>query len=157
MSMFGNCVDPPGNCPSCPGAGENGVTINKPQFGTSGNRQANACCSKAVSGGLMNYKNSKTYASSFTILKKALTTVQPIPNNNPSNLNQGLSDSGTSYTNVGGPGDAVKSIPIITASKSGWKARLITMPKQTGVDVKHNSYERYLARKRGFAMRCQNC
>ena len=87
-------------------------------------------------------------------MKKALTTIQPIPNNLP--LNQWPSSG---ITNAGGPGDQVVSVPIITHSASGNKARLIVQPHQTGVDVKHNSYERYLARKRGINMRCpnQNC
>jgi hypothetical protein len=109
-----------------------------------------------VIGGINNSKNFRTSASSFTLLKKALTTVQPIPNNLPSNLNSG----GNGPTNVGGPGDAVKSVPIITnMATSGLKTRLNVKATQTGVDVKHNSYERYLARKRGFNMRCpgQNC
>jgi len=107
-------------------------------------------------GGIANSKNFRTYASSFTILKKALTTTQPIPNNLP--LNQ-WATSGMGVTNAGGPGDQVVSVPIITHSASGNKARLIVQPHQTGVDVKHNSYERYLARKRGINMRCpnQNC
>ena len=107
-------------------------------------------------GGIANSKNFRTYASSFTILKKALTTTQPIPNNLPSNQ---WGTSGMGVTNAGGPGDQVVSVPIITHSASGNKARLIVQPHQTGVDVKHNSYERYLARKRGINMRCpdQNC
>jgi len=155
--LFGVCVDPPGNCPSCPGTGQNGVTINQPQFGASGTRTASACCSKAVSGGLMNVKNSRTSASSFTILKKSISTIQPYAMNKelPANINEGT--PANSYTNTGGPGDSIKSVPIITSAKSGWRARLIAQPNQTGVDVKHNSYERYLARKRGWVMRCQNC
>ena len=106
-------------------------------------------------GGINNSKNFRTYGSSFTILKKSLTTVQLIPNNLPQNIKTGIPI--TSYTNVGGPGDAVASIPIITHSAKGNKARTIVQPRQTGVDVKHGSYERYLARKRGVNMRCQNC
>ena len=110
---------------------------------------------KNVIGGINNSKNFRTYGSSFTILKKSLTTVQLIPNNLPQNIQTGIPI--TSYTNVGGPGDAVASIPIITHSAKGNKARTIVQPRQTGVDVKHGSYERYLARKRGVNMRCQNC
>ena len=108
-----------------------------------------------VIGGINNSKNLRTSASSFTLLKKSLTTVQSIKNNLPSNLNAGTPN--TSYTNTGGPGDQVASVPIITHSASGYKGRLISQTHHTGVDVKHNSYERYLARKRGFNMRCQNC
>ena len=155
-NFFGDCLDPQTICPACPGADMSGVTINYPQFGESGTRNANACCSKAVTGGLMNVKNYKTYASSFTILKKSLTTVSNI--SGKSNIPAWTPDQSFSAGYIGGPGDAVKSVPIITAAKSGWKARLTTLPHQTGVDVKHGSYERYLAQKRGFNMRCQlNC
>tara|TARA_B100000902_G_scaffold116978_1_gene117700 strand:+ start:884 stop:1348 length:465 start_codon:yes stop_codon:yes gene_type:complete len=111
-------------------------------------------------GGINNSKNFRTYASGFTILKKSLTTFNPIAAVPPKEtLGQGVQTGtpSTSYTNVGGPGDQTASVPIITHSASGNKARLIVMPNQTGVDVKHNSYERYLARKRGANMRCQNC
>jgi hypothetical protein len=103
-------------------------------------------------GGMFNSRNTGTMGSSFTILKKSLTTVQH--NTLPSNLYT----QSTSYTNTGGPGDAVSSIPIITSmASSGIKSRLNVAAHQTGVDVKHGSYERYLARKRGFHMRCQSC
>jgi hypothetical protein len=111
-------------------------------------------------GGINNSKNFRTYGSSFTLLKKSLTTFQPnfsiVPKGT---LGQDVQTGtpSTSYTNVGGPGDQTASVPIITHSASGNKARLIVQPNQTGVDVKHNSYERYLARKRGVNMRCQNC
>ena len=101
-------------------------------------------------GGINNSKNFRTYGSSFTILKKSLTTYQPNTGSNPS---KSTLPNITEY----GPGDAVASIPIRTGTASGIKARLIVQPNQTGVDVKHNSYERYLARKRGVNMRCQNC
>ena len=112
-------------------------------------------------GGINNSKNFRTYASSFTILKKSLTTFQPNGVAPPFNGTLGKDVQtgipSTSYTNVGGPGDQTASVPIITHSASGSKARLIVQPHQTGVDVKHGSYERYLARKRGANMRCQNC
>jgi len=129
-----------------------------PQYDTSYNsyQKAGQLCGCGGIGGINNSKNFRTYASSFTLLKKSLTTVQPIPNNLPSNLNAGTPS--TSYTNTGGPGDAVKSVPIIiNMATSGIKSRLNVKATQTGVDVKHNSYERYLSRKRGWNMRCQNC
>jgi hypothetical protein len=108
-------------------------------------------------GGINNSKNYRTSGSSFTLLKKSLTTVQNI--NNKSNLakNANTGSPNTSYTNTGGPGDNIASVPIITHSASGSKGRLIAKTRHTGVDVKHNSYERYLARKRGINMICQNC
>ena len=105
-------------------------------------------------GGINNSKNFRTYGSSFTILKKSLTTVNTTPNKTTiGQMIQGGPTgtiSETSYTNVGGPGDQTASIPIRTGTARGIKARLIVQPRQTGVDVKHGSYERYLARKRGW-------
>ena len=118
-----------------------------------------------VIGGINNSKNFRTYGSSFTILKKSLTTFNPIsavPNKStlPKDVNsrdETATGGVISYTNVGGPGDQTASIPIRTGTASGIKARTIVQPHQTGVDTKHGSYERYLARKRGVNMRCQNC
>jgi len=110
-------------------------------------------------GGINNSKNFRTSASSFTILKKSLTTFHPNISANPpkGTLGHNVNTGTTSYTNVGGPGDATASVPIRTGTASGIKARTIVQPHQTGVDVKHGSYERYLARKRGINMRCQGC
>jgi len=152
-NYIGDCVTPPGDCPACPGAGEAGVTINTPQFGLS---TPNGNSQRTAYNGLMNSKNFRTSSSSFTMLKKTLTTVIP-PHPGKSNLPAWTPGSLFSSGYIGGPGDAVKSVPIITAAKSGWRARLITMPHQTGVDVKHGSYERYLAQKVGFTLTCQHC
>ena len=109
-------------------------------------------------GGINNSKNFRTSASSFTILKKSLTTFQPNSAYPPKGtLGHNVNTGTTNYTNVGGPGDQTASVPIRTGTASGIKARTIVQPRQTGVDVKHGSYERYLARKRGINMRCQNC
>ena len=93
-----------------------------------------------VIGGINNSRNFRTTASSFTLFKKSLTTVNSVP---------------STLASKSGPGDIVKSIPIITQSLSGNKARTTTLPKQTGVDNKHGSYDRYLARKKGSNIRCQ--
>ena len=107
-------------------------------------------------GGINNSKNYRTSASSFTLLKKSLMTIRPpLPGNG--NLPAWTPGGFFSAGYIGGPGDAVKSVPIITAAKSGWRARLVTMPHQTGVDVKHGSYQRFLAQKTGFTLTCQNC
>ena len=157
MSFLINCNNFLGNCPSCPDGGENGVTINQPQFGESTSSFKFGVKKKTAYGGLMNTKNFRTNASSFTILKKALTTIDPSSNNMPANV--GTFSISEGPNNTGGPGDEIKSVPIVTTPwTSGWKRRLISLPIHTGVDVKHNSYERYLTRKRGWAMRCQqNC
>ena len=152
-----NCTTTSNFCLSCNGQGRwKGYNNAKfPQTDGSYNRYQTK-----VIGGINNSKNFRTYGSSFTILKKSLTTFQP----NFSLVKKGTlgedaqtGTPSTSYTNVGGPGDQTASVPIRTGTASGIKARTIVQPHQTGVDVKHNSYERYLARKRGANMRCQNC
>ena len=110
-----------------------------------------------VIGGINNSKNFRTSASSFTILKKSLTTVSSVRLKRTLGKDVKTGTPETSYTNVGGPGDATASVPIRTGTASGIKARTIVQPHQTGVDVKHGSYERYLARKRGINMRCRSC
>jgi len=159
-----NCTTITDHCLSCNGQGlwKGASNAKFPQDPTQYNSyQTNGGRRGGGIGGINNSKNFRTYASSFTILKKSLTTFQPNISANPpkdtlgQNVQPGTAN--TSFTNVGGPGDQSASVPIITHSASGNKARLIVLPHQTGVDVKHNSYERYLARKRGANMRCQNC
>ena len=159
-----NCTQINDHCLACNGQGFwKGYSNPKfPQTDASYNSyQTNGGTRGGGIGGINNSKNFRTYASSFTILKKSLTTFQPngvLPPFNGTlgkDVQTGIPSS--SYTNVGGPGDQTASVPIITHSASGNKARLIVQPHQTGVDVKHGSYERYLARKRGVNMRCQNC
>ena len=159
-----NCTTTTNFCLSCNGQGKwKGYSNAKfPQDPTQYNSyqsKGNPCGCGGI-GGIANSKNFRTSASSFTILKKSLTTFQP----NFSVIKKGTlgqdAQTGipsTSYTNVGGPGDQTASVPIRTGTASGIKARLIVQPHQTGVDVKHGSYESYLARKRGVNMRCQNC
>ena len=159
-----NCTQINDHCLACNGQGFwKGYSNPKfPQTDASYNSyQTNGGTRGGGIGGINNSKNFRTYASSFTILKKSLTTFQPNGVAPPFNGTLGKDVQtgipSTSYTNVGGPGDQTASVPMITHSASGNKARLIVQPHQTGVDVKHGSYERYLARKRGVNMRCQNC
>lgn len=149
-----NCTTTTNFCLSCNGQASWINNAKFPQTDASYNRYQ-----KKVIGGINNSKNFRTYGSSFTILKKSLTTFNPITASPPKEtLGQGVqTGSPSSYTNVGGPGDQTASVPIRTGTASGIKARTIVQPHQRGVDVKHNSYERYLARKRGVNMRCQNC
>ena len=152
-----NCTQTTNFCLSCNGQGGwKGYNNAKfPQSDASYNR-----FQTKVIGGINNSKNFRTSASSFTILKKSLTTFNPISSTPAKSTIGKDAKTGTpltSYTNVGGPGDATASVPIRTGTASGIKARTIVQPHQTGVDVKHGSYERYLARKRGINMRCQSC
>ena len=164
MSLFGSCENHIDPCPGCVD-NQNLVPFIPPWAGetTFGFKFGAGVKRKTAYNGLNNTKNFRTSASSFVILKKSLTTVQLNPDNTPENMGKNDPLSGTNGdkkggpSNTGGPGDAVESVPIITSNRSGWKGRLVTLPQQIGIDVKHNSYERYLTRKRGWAMRCLNC
>ena len=149
-----NCTQTTNFCLSCNGQGRwKGYNNAKfPQDPTEYKQPV-----QQVIGGINNSKNFRTSTSSFTILKKSLTTVSTVPLKSTLGKDVKTGTPGTSYTNVGGPGDQTASVPIRTGTASGIKARTIVQPHQTGVDVKHGSYERYLARKRGINMRCQSC
>ena len=156
-----NCTQTTNFCLSCNGQGGwKGYNNAKfPQYDASYNSyqsNGNPCGCGGI-GGINNSKNFRTSASSFTILKKSLITVSRVYSKSTIGKDAKTGTPLTSYTNVGGPGDATASVPIRTGTASGIKARTIVQPHQTGVDVKHGSYERYLARKRGINMRCQSC
>ena len=112
---------------------------------------------KMIFGDLMNSKPKKSTSSSSYIYSKKSFAVTKNDGENQTIIVSNNCPNNKGISNVGGPGDQSASVPIITHSASGYKGRLISQTHHTGVDVKHNSYERYLARKRGFNMRCQNC
>ena len=166
--LFGSCLN--GNpCPkTC--LPENYVDSTYPQFGqttpafvtdASNNNPTNS--QKTVYGGLLNSRRIKQYASMHILAKGSLATVDTTPNK--TTIGQFIQSgppgtiSENSYTNVGGPGDQDKSVPLgSTGFARGNNARVYSMPgRHDGVDVKHNSYNRYLLRKKGIALRCANC
>ena len=168
--LFGSCIN--GNpCPkaACRSSGLRWVDPTYSQFGQTtpafttdefNNNPTNS--QKTVYGGLLNSRRIKQYASMHILAKGSLATVNTTPNKNTvgKSIQVGISDTILpSYTNVGGPGDKEKSVPLgITGFVRGNKARVYSMPgKHDGVDVKHNSYNRYLLRKKGIALRCANC
>ena len=160
--LFGSCIN--GNpCPkSC--LPENYSDPTYPQFGqttpafvTNSTSNISTNSQRTVYGGLLNSRRIKQHASMHVLAKGSLATVDTTPNKNT--LGENINVSGTSYTNVGGPGNQTKSIPLgITGFVRGNKARVYSMPvRDNGVGVKHDSYNRYLARKKGIALRCANC
>ena len=166
--LFGSCIN--GNpCPkTCLPPGYKDATY--PQFGNTfppfttnsfTNNPTNS--QKTVYGGLLNSRRIKQYASMHILAKGSLATVDRTPNKTTLGeyVQTGASDydSGVSYTNVGGPGDEDQSVPLgITGFARGNKARVYSMPgRDNGVDVKHNSYNRYLSRKKGITLRCSKC
>ena len=167
--LFGSC----GNGNPCPGSclPENWSDPTYPQFdntvpsfsrSSTNNNPTNS--QKTVYGGLLNSKRIKQYASMQVLAKASLTTFNPISSlpiksTMPKDVNSRNENGTISYTNVGGPGDQAKSVPLgVTGFAKGNKARLYSMPgKHDGVDTKHDSYNRYLMRKKGRALRCSNC
>ena len=170
-NLFGSCIN--GNpCPkaACRSSGLRWVDQTYPQFGQTtpafttdefNNNPTNS--QKTVYGGLLNSRRIKQYASMHILAKGSLATVDttPLKTTIGEFIQTGISDSSPppSYTNVGGPGDQDKSVPLgITGFARGNKARVYSMPgRDDGVDVTHGSYNRYLARKKGLALRCSNC
>ena len=71
---------------------------------------------------------------------------------------QNDADGNNCVTNVGGPGDKVQSVTKC-CNTSGYKKSVTNRihGNGKGVDQKHGSYERYLARKRGWNIIQQNC
>ena len=166
--LFGSCIN--GNpCPkTClpenyqdPTYPQFGNTI--PEFTTNSTTNNPTNSQKTVYGGLLNSRRIKQYASMNILAKGSLATVNTSTPNKSTlgeSIQIGTSDTTLpSYTNVGGPGDKDKSVPLgITGFARGNKARVYSMPgRDDGVDVKHNSYNRYLLRKKGIALRCSNC
>jgi hypothetical protein len=134
-----------------------------PEYDSTNSAPISTNSQKTVYGGLLNSRRIKQYASMYILAKGSLATVDRNYKKTTlgNNIQDGNSDydSGTNYTNVGGPGDQDKSVPLgITGFSRGNKARVYSMPgRDDGVDVKHGSYNRYLARKKGIALRCSNC
>ena len=86
---------------------------------------------------IFNMKQYKLPASSFTTQKKVLAVTEQFgqaqTTNNNNNCKNGLAQA---ITNIGGPGNIVS---------------------HNGLDKKHNHYDRYLARKKGWILRSQYC
>lgn len=138
-----------------------------PSFPTSSINNNPTNSQKTVYGGLLNSRRIKQYASMHILAKGSLATVDTTPMKTTVGefIQSGPPQtiSANSYTNVGGPGDQDKSVPLgITGFSRGNKARVFSMPgRDDGVDVKHGSYNRYLARKKGLIFRgmkrCNSC
>ena len=117
----------------------------------------NSCHGNSVStpDTRLNQKHSKLSSSLHTEQKKIINVIQSndgegqnitVNNNCPNNKES---------TNVGGPGDFIRSAPPAYFSSNRLKNRLVV--RKTGVDIKHNSYDRYLARKKGYIFQKQIC
>ena len=103
----------------------------------------------------LNKKESKVSSSLHTQHKKILNVIRSNDGHHQTQIVNNNWPNNKQITNVGGPGDFIQSTPPIYYSKNMLKNRLVD--RKPGVDVKHNSYERYLARKKGYVFQQQIC
>ena len=85
---------------------------------------------------VFNVKQDKLPASSFTTQKKILAVTAQYAENQTTNNTTECSGLNPSISNSGGPGNKIS---------------------HNGLDKKHNHYDRYLARKKGWLLRNQHC
>lgn len=103
----------------------------------------------------LNSKNDKLNSSSHTDNKKNLAVIDSNQGKFQTNANNTIP---LCPTNVGGPGDKIAPTNKLCCNKS--RKLKATRPGSSGVragDNKHNSYDRYLARKKGYILQKQHC
>jgi len=92
-------------------------------------------------------KNQKQYmisSSHYLDLKKSLTVIGPSGNIMRAQNQNEPTDNNKCVSNIGGPGDNTPAL------ETRGLVRAMRKNDNAGVDRKHGSYERYLARKRGW-------
>jgi hypothetical protein len=92
-------------------------------------------------------KNQKQYrisSSHYLDLKKSLTVIGPSGNIMRAQNQNEPTDNNKCVSNIGGPGDNTPAL------QTRGLVRAMRKNDNAGVDRKHGSYERYLARKRGW-------
>ena len=102
-------------------------------------------------------KNEKKYnlkSSTNTLNKKLLAVTSEHAEKQTIKANVNCPNN-VQITNTGGPGDNTHSQNKKCCIKNGWRNRLVD--HGVGIDKKHNSYDRYLARKTGWVLRDQLC
>jgi len=97
-----------------------------------------------------NQKQYRTSSSHYLDNKKALTVIGPSGNIIRAQ-NQSVPTNNKCVSNIGGPGD---NIPAL---ETRGLVRAARKNDNSGVDRKHGSYERYLARKRGWNIAQLEC
>ncbi len=109
----------------------------------------------------LNDKKYKQKSSTETITRKILAVTKEQAENQTTKANNNC-PSNLQITNTGGPGNKVEKQSsnntfMMSGNVNGLrnKRRLIDTGK--GIDKKHNSYARYLARKKGWVLRNQLC
>ena len=106
-------------------------------------------------GGLMNSKPKKSTNSSSYIYSKKSFAVTKNDAENQNNIVSNNCPNNKGISNVGGPGDKIPAQNDKCCTIKGNKGRVTD--NGSGVDKKHCSYDRYLARKTGWVLRRQYC
>ena len=93
---------------------------------------------------IKNQKQFRMSSSSYVDRKRALTVLGPSGNLMLAQNQKDPVNNNKCVTHIGGPGDKIPAI------ETRGLVRVHHGNSDTGVDTKHGSYERYLARKRGW-------
>ena len=102
-------------------------------------------------GVMENTRPMKTSSSNHTDFKKCMEVTTDHHENQVFSENETNCHLNKMISNVGGPGDAVQAQQRRLGMITGIKKRLEATGQ--GLDKKHGSYERYLARKKGWFFR----
>lgn len=102
----------------------------------------------------LNEKQYKKKASQFTLNRKLIAVTRNYAQNQSVKANANCPNQ-VQITNAGGPGDSTPAKNEYCCVKKGYKGRMTDVG--SGIDRKHNSYNRYLARKTGWVLRQQLC
>jgi hypothetical protein len=104
---------------------------------------------------LINSKPAKSSSSSSYIFSKKSFAVTKNDAENQSIIVSNNCPNNKGISNIGGPGDKIPAKNDKCCTIKGNKGRVTD--NGSGVDKKHGSYERYLARKTGWVLRNQYC
>ena len=110
-------------------------------------------------GGLMNSKPKKSTNSSSYIYSKKTFAVTKNDAENQNNIVSNNCPNNKGISNVGGPGDKIPASysDVTMIGLFGIRKKRRTFDTGSGLDKKHGSYDRYLARKTGWVLRRQYC
>jgi len=109
----------------------------------------------------LNNKKYKQKASTKTLDRKILAVTKEQAENQTTKANNNCA-SDLQITNTGGPGNKVSTLSnnksfMMSGNVNGLRNKRRLIDTGTGIDKKHNSYDRYLARKKGWVLRNQLC
>jgi len=109
----------------------------------------------------LNDKKDKLTASTNTIDRKILAVTKEQAENQTTKVNNDC-PSNLQITNTGGPGNKIEKQStnntfMTSGNINGLRNKRRLLDTGKGIDKKHNSYNRYLARKKGWVLRNQLC